>query len=90
MTFLVLCPTCGPREVSEFGYGGERTRRPPPDDSGNALSEYLFFRNNVNGWQSEWWVHRDGCQAWFLAERHTRTNEVRRTWRPHGSHGGTE
>jgi sarcosine oxidase delta subunit len=27
-------------------------------------------------------VHRDGCRAWFLAERHTKTNEVRRTFRP--------
>ena len=27
-------------------------------------------------------MHSAGCRAWFLAERHTRTNEVRRTYRP--------
>jgi sarcosine oxidase delta subunit len=26
--------------------------------------------------QREWWFHRSGCGAWFLAERDTRTNEV--------------
>jgi heterotetrameric sarcosine oxidase delta subunit len=80
MTFLVPCPTCGPREVSEFGYGGERTRRPGPDASLEDLAAYLYFRDNVNGWQAEWWVHRDGCRSWFLAERDTSTNEIRRTW----------
>ena len=35
------------------------------------LAGYLFFRENVNGWQTEWWLHRDGCRRWFLAERHT-------------------
>ena len=24
----------------------------------------------------EWWFHRSGCRAWFVAERDTRTNEV--------------
>ena len=28
------------------------------------------------GIQREWWSHRSGCGAWFLAERDTRTNEV--------------
>ncbi len=36
----------------------------------------------MNGWQTEWWLHRDGCRAWFLAERHTTTNEIRSTWLP--------
>ena len=26
--------------------------------------------------QREWWYHRSGCRAWFIAERDTRTNEV--------------
>ena len=32
--------------------------------------------------QREWWVHRSGCGAWFLAERDTRTNEVHWTATP--------
>jgi sarcosine oxidase subunit alpha/sarcosine oxidase subunit delta len=49
------------------------------------LAAYLYFRVNVNGWQTEWWLHRDGCRKWFLVERHTMTNEVRRTYWP-GDH----
>ena len=82
MTFLIDCPNCGPREALEFSYGGERTRRAGPDASDRDLAGYLFFRENVNGWQTEWWLHRDGCRKWFLAERHTGTNEVRRTFWP--------
>lgn len=79
MTFLINCPSCGPREALEFSYGGETTRRAGPDASDRELAEYLFFRRNVKGWQEEWWLHRDGCGKWFLAQRHTVTNEVRRT-----------
>lgn len=82
MTFLIPCPTCGPREALEFSFGGETTRRAGPDASDRELADSLFFRRNASGWQVEWWLHRDGCRAWFLAERHTVTNEVGRTWWP--------
>ena len=82
MTFLIDCPNCGAREALEFSYGGETTRRAGPEASEHDLAEYLFFRENVNGWQTEWWQHRDGCGAWFLAERHTSTNEFRRSNQP--------
>ncbi len=82
MTFLIRCPGCGPREALEFSYGGETTRRPSPGGSGRDLAAYLYFRTNVNGWQTEWWLHQSGCRRWFLAERHTGTNEVRRTYWP--------
>jgi heterotetrameric sarcosine oxidase delta subunit len=82
VTFLIACPHCGPREALEFSYGGERTHRAGPNASDRDLAGYLFFRENVNGWQTEWWLHRDGCRRWFLAERHTGTNEVRRTFWP--------
>ena len=82
MTFLIPCPECGPREALEFSYGGEVTRRAGPDASEHDLAGYLFFRDNVNGWQIEWWVHQSGCRRWFLAERHTMTNEIRATYLP--------
>jgi sarcosine oxidase subunit delta len=81
MTFLIPCPNCGPREALEFSFGGETTERPGPDSDARALALYLFFRRNANGWQTEWWLHRDGCREWFLAERHTATNQIRRTYR---------
>ena len=82
MTFLIPCPNCGPREALEFSYGGEVTPRAGPGASTEMLAAYLYFRVNVNGWQTEWWLHRDGCRKWFLVERHTMTNEVRRTYWP--------
>lgn len=82
MTFLIDCPNCGPREALEFSYGGEVTERVAGGSTADALAGYLYFRENVNGWQTEWWLHRDGCRKWFLAERHTMTNDVRRTYWP--------
>lgn len=82
MSFLLGCPACGPREVGEFRYQGEVTRRPAAGASLRELAEYVYFRDNVAGVQREWWYHRAGCGLWFLAERDTRTNEVLRTELP--------
>ena len=82
MTFLIRCPNCGPREALEFSFGGETTHRPSADGTARELAASLYVRRNVAGWQVEWWLHRDGCRRWFLAERHTRTNEIRGTYWP--------
>src|SRR5215210_5247952 len=76
MSLLLPCPNCGPRDVNEFAYAGEVTRRPPSSPSPRELAAYVHFRRNVAGVQREWWYHRFGCELWFLAERDTRTNEV--------------
>ena len=49
MSFLLECPHCGPRDVNEFRYQGEITRRPPPDPSLRELTDYVYFRDNVAG-----------------------------------------
>jgi heterotetrameric sarcosine oxidase delta subunit len=82
MSFLLECPNCGPREVADFGFGGEMSGRPSGEVTPRELNSYLYLRRNVAGVQREWWVHRSGCRAWFLAERDTRTNEVRWTSLP--------
>jgi heterotetrameric sarcosine oxidase delta subunit len=66
MSFLIPCPTCGPRSVYEFRFGGEKT-----DDK---IATY--YRRNVAGVQTEWWYHRDGCREWLVAVRDTVTNQV--------------
>ena len=76
MSFVLSCPNCGVREVTDFGFGGEVTKRPQGHPSQRELNEYNYFRDNVAGVQREWWFHRSGCRAWFYAERDTRTNEV--------------
>ncbi len=82
MTFLLECPHCGLRDVYEFRYQGEVTRRPKGDNGRptmRELTDYVYFRDNVAGIQREWWYHRVGCGTWFVAERDTRTNDVLRT-----------
>lgn len=79
MSFLLTCPNCGVREVTDFGFGGEISARPTAQPSFRELNTYNYFRRNVAGVQREWWFHRSGCRAWFIAERDTRTNEVKFT-----------
>lgn len=76
MSFLLRCPNCGTREVTDFAYGGEVSSRPKQQPTRRELNAYNYFRRNVAGRQREWWSHRSGCRDWFLAERDTRTNEV--------------
>jgi sarcosine oxidase subunit delta len=82
MSFVLSCPNCGPREVTDFGYGGEIVPRPSERPGLRELGVYNYFRRNVAGVQREWWYHRSGCCAWFVAERDTRTNEVLMTALP--------
>jgi heterotetrameric sarcosine oxidase delta subunit len=82
MSYVLTCPNCGPREVTDFGYGGELSARPTGQASFRELNAYNYFRRNRAGIQREWWVHRSGCRAWFIAERDTTTNLVRFTALP--------
>ena len=78
---LIDCPNCGARNAQEFRYGGEYNPRPqrPLEVEEAEWADYVFMRANKLGVQKEWWYHRAGCQLWFLAERNTKTNVVKRT-----------
>lgn len=82
MAFLLSCPHCGPRDVYEFRWGGERSRRPVPGSDDATWAGYLYLRRNEAGTQQEWWYHRAGCRRWFLGVRDTRSNEVTETFWP--------
>lgn len=82
MSFVLDCPNCGPREVTDFGYGGELNPRPRSEPDARQLWAYNYFRRNLAGVQREWWYHRSGCKAWFVAERDTSTNRVNFTALP--------
>ncbi len=76
---LIPCPYCGPREETEFSYGGEaHIERPkqPEALSDEAWADYLFMTSNTKGVFLERWVHSHGCRRWFNAARDTLTNEV--------------
>lgn len=79
---LLECPNCGLRNAQEYRYGGEYRPRPkaPLDTPDGEWSDYIYMRDNKSGMQKEWWYHRAGCGRWFLAERHTKSNEVLRTY----------
>lgn len=76
MSYLLTCPHCGVREVTDFAFGGEFHPRPGSRPSPRELNRYMYFRANAAGPQVEWWYHRAGCREWFLAERNTTTNEI--------------
>jgi heterotetrameric sarcosine oxidase delta subunit len=82
VTYVLSCPNCGVREVTDFGFGGEVSLRPQGRPEWRELNAFNYMRRNVAGVQREWWFHRSGCRAWFQAERDTRTNEVRWTALP--------
>jgi heterotetrameric sarcosine oxidase delta subunit len=73
MSFLIPCPTCGPRSVYEFRFGGEEGIDPKAAAPGCLA---LYEKKNVAGVQKEWWYHRDGCREWLMAVRNTVTNQV--------------
>ncbi|MDQ3663445.1 MAG: sarcosine oxidase subunit delta [Actinomycetota bacterium] len=75
---LLPCPWCGPRDASEFGYGGEVRARPDPRTATpEQWRAYLYLRDNTAGWVTERWYHRTGCRRFVTVERSTVTNEVR-------------
>jgi sarcosine oxidase subunit delta len=77
---LLTCPLNGPRNISEFTYGGEYHPMPDPNTADSrAWAEHVFFHDNAAGIVTEWWCHTDSS-FWFLAERNTISDEVVRTF----------
>ncbi|MFI7548105.1 sarcosine oxidase subunit delta [Actinoplanes sp. NPDC049599] len=82
---LISCPWCGPREETEFGYGGQAHVAYPANQdeiSDAEWAQYLFFRDNPKGLFAERWVHSAGCRRWFNAVRDTVSNEFLRIYKP--------
>ncbi len=76
---LIPCPWCGPRDESEFAYGGEAhiARPAEPDALSDAeWADYLFMRTNAKGAHRERWVHAEGCGRWFNVARDTVTHDI--------------
>ena len=77
---IMNCPLNGPRNVSEFVWGGEV--KPMPDDSkltDRQSAEHVFLENNTAGVVREWWCHVP-TSYWFIAERNTVTDEIVKTY----------
>jgi heterotetrameric sarcosine oxidase delta subunit len=81
---LIPCPWCGPRDETEFTYGGQ-AHLPYPHDpaalSDEAWADFLFMRDNPRGPWSERWMHAAGCRRWCYVVRDTATNRIFGTYR---------
>ncbi len=81
---LIKCPYCGERSELEFSYGGQaHIVRPliPSDITDEALTEYLYHRDNIKGVQAERWRHLHGCGRFFNAVRDTTTDHFQATYK---------
>ena len=77
---ILNCPLNGPRNISEFAWGGEV--RPMPDPAGATdrdWADFVFIENNPAGIIREWWCHLP-TSFWFIGERNTVTDEIVRTY----------
>src|ERR1700693_96293 len=76
---LISCPWCGPRNDTEFSYGGEAgivRPKEPAALSDQQWADYLYMRNNKRGVHLEQWCHSSGCRRWFNVARDTVTNQI--------------
>jgi sarcosine oxidase subunit delta len=82
---LIECPWCGPREETEFHYGGQAHIPYPAEPaalSDQEWAQYIFFRDNPKGRFHERWSHSLGCRRWFNAVRDTATYRFESVYRP--------
>ena len=77
---IINCPLNGPRNASEFLWGGEVRDMPDPGSADAAgWADYVFLHENAAGVVREWWCHLP-TSFWFIAERDTRSDEILRTY----------
>ena len=77
---IMNCPLNGPRNISEFVYGGQVKTMPEMSAvSDEAWANYVFYEQNDIGVVREWWLHSPSSY-WFIAERHNTTDEIIRTY----------
>ena len=76
---ILNCPLNGPRNISEFVWGGEVKPMPDANVSDRDWAGYVFIENNKADMVREWWCHVP-TSYWFIAERNTVTDEIVRTY----------
>ena len=89
---LIPCPWCGPRDETEFHYGGQAHVAYPADPNAvddDAWAAYLFMRDNPKGPFPERWSHSLGCRRWFNVLRDTVTHQILAVYRAGEPRPGT-
>lgn len=81
---IIHCPHCGPRDHTEFSYGGDAGARRPANDADTAAwVDFVYIRDNPRGPHDELWHHVQGCRAWIVVRRDTVTHAITGTRLPH-------
>jgi sarcosine oxidase subunit delta len=81
---LIPCPNFGPRDETEFHYGGQAHvayPETPAELTDREWAEYLFYRDNTKGTFAERWLHSTGCRQWFNTLRDTLTYDIQAVYR---------
>lgn len=79
---IMHCPLNGPRNISEFAYGGQVEVMPDPHQcSDKDWASYVFYEKNAIGVVKEWWQHSPSSY-WFIAGRHNASDDILRTYDP--------
>lgn len=78
----LTCPGNGLRDISEFQNMGPL--RGTNAETPETVVQHAFYVENPLGPMVEWWRHSPSNTI-FLAERHTTTDTILRTWLPDGS-----
>jgi sarcosine oxidase subunit delta len=75
---IIKCPYCGPRDVIEFTYQGDATRKRPDPASTDTRewSAYVYERSNPSGAHKEFWLHSGGCRQHLLVTRDMSTHAI--------------
>jgi methylglutamate dehydrogenase subunit B len=72
------CPCCGLRDIGEFTYLGDASVTRPQGMSASldAMTDYVYLRDNIAGAHRELWYHGLACRSWLVVERDTRTHRI--------------
>jgi sarcosine oxidase subunit delta len=77
---IMHCPLNGPRNISEFITAGAVGEMPDPRQTDDERwARYIWMADTKVGVVREWWCHVP-TSYWFIAERHTVTDEILRTY----------
>jgi sarcosine oxidase subunit delta len=69
----INCPDLGPRNITEFAWGGEVQSTVDPTSAADWAAA-VWRRSNIAGAVTEWWYHIPTC-TWHIVQRDTRTDE---------------
>ncbi len=77
---LMPCPLNGPRNITEFVYGGPVVVEPDQNAcTDREWTDFLFMEPDHAGVAREWWCHA-ATAYWFIAERDMVSDEIIRTY----------